>query len=261
MLGILQFKLVDGISLSREQEEIFRNIGDEIGNTLKMGQDRRGFLEMRTSETALAERRSVSDFLHDHLGQNLGYLHFKIDQLISEKDRLSLERVFHDLEHMRSAANESYEVLRGVLETILPGSKPLLTNLLMEHARKVTERSNIQMEFKIKGKPVPVPIEIQRAIFYAFEESLNNVEKHSQADKILVLAEWGKDYLAVTITDNGIGFNPQSVNTDQHFGLEILNERLAKVRGQITLTTSENSGTIVSIRVPNSSVEGTRGIS
>jgi nitrate/nitrite-specific signal transduction histidine kinase len=253
LLGILQFRLAAGKPLSGEQDDIFRNIGDEIGIALKVGQDRKSFFEMRSTETALAERRSVSDYLHDHLGQNLGYLHFKIDQLLSEKDRPSLEKVFHELEHMRNAANDSYEILRGVLETIHPETTPMLTNLLLEHARKVSQRANIKMDFKVKGNPIFLPVEVQRAIFYAFEESLSNVEKHSRASKVDVLAEWGQDYFALSISDNGVGFNPQVVDTDQHFGLEILNERMAKVSGRITLTTTENYGTIVNIHVPSSS--------
>jgi signal transduction histidine kinase len=252
LLGVLQLRLAVGCILTQEQQDIFRNIGDVIGIALKIGQDRRVFYEMRTSETALAERRSVSDYLHDHLGQNLGYLHLKIDQLLSDKDRLSIERVFTDLEHMHHAADDAYEVLRNVLETIHPESTPLFTNLLLDHARKVSDRSNIDIDFVTTGNPSPMSVEIQHAIFYAFEELLSNAEKHSRATKMRILAEWGDGNFKLTISDNGVGFDPQSVNTDQHFGMEILNERMAKVNGRITLSTSRNFGTTIKIEVPNS---------
>lgn len=255
LLGVLQFRLKPGETLNNEQEDIFRNISDELALALKAGRDRKAFYEMLTSETALAERRSVSHYLHDHLGQNLGYLHIKMDQLITEKDQLSLEKVFEDLMMMRNAVKDSYEIVRGVLETIRPETAPVLTNLLLEHARKVSQRANFEMDFKTKGKPVHLPKEVQRAVFYAFEESLSNAEKHAKASRIEILAEWGQDYFMLTISDNGIGFDPHSVNTGQHFGMEILNERMAQVNGRITLTTSENSGTIVNIHVPKSSID------
>ena len=253
ILGILMFKLELGKSLTEEQVDTFQNIGDDIANVLKVGQERKVFYEIRTSETALAERRSVSHYLHDHLGQSLGYLHIKMDQLIEGKNQLTFDNVYQDLEQMRGAVNDSYEIVRGILETIHSETAPVLTNLLLEHAKKISQRANFEIEFKTKGKPLLFPTEVQQAIFYAFEESLSNAEKHAKASKIDILAEWGQDYFRLTISDNGIGFDPQSVDTDGHFGMEILNERMAKVNGRITLTTSENSGTVVNIHVPKPS--------
>ncbi len=143
--------------------------------------------------------------------------------------------------------------MRGILETMHPETTRTLTNLLLEYARKISRRSNIEIDFKIKGSPVILPEEAQKAVFYAFEELLSNVEKHSQATRVNILAEWNPDYFELTISDNGVGFNPQDVNTDRHFGLEILNERMATVNGRITLITMENSGTVVDIHVPSTS--------
>jgi nitrate/nitrite-specific signal transduction histidine kinase len=167
-----------------------------------------------------------------------------------EKENLSMDTFYADLEQMRKAVNESYEIVRGILETIHSETVPSLTNLLVEHARKVAERAHLQIDFKTRGKPTPLPPEVQRAVFYAFEESLSNAEKHSQASRIDILADWSIDELALTISDDGIGFNPQTIDTEQHFGMEILNERMTKVNGRIKLTTSENSGTVVNINVP-----------
>jgi signal transduction histidine kinase len=256
VLGILQFKLDEGETLADGQVELLEGSGDEIGIALKAGQERQSFYEMQASKTALAERREVSHYLHDHLGQNLGYLHIKMDQLLLEKEQLTIQRVLDDLGPMSRAVNESYEIVRGILETIHAETAPSLTNLLMEHARKISQRANVDIDFKTRGKPVSLPREIEKAIFYAFEESLSNAEKHAQASRIDIVAEWVREQFILTITDDGVGFNPQSVDTDQHFGMEILNERMAKVNGRVTLTTSENSGTIVNINVPNPGMDG-----
>jgi signal transduction histidine kinase len=252
-LGVLQFSLEAGKSLTDEQIDVFRNIGDDMAVALKAGQDRQILQEMLTSETALAERRSVSHYLHDHLGQSLGYLHIKMDQLLTNKGQLSLETVLDDLELMRNAADESYEIVRGVLETMRPETTQTLTNLLLEYARKLSQRAQFKLDFKIKGKPALLPEEAQSATFYAFEELLSNVEKHARATKVIVRADWSPSELTLTISDNGVGFDPHLVNSDQHFGLEILNERMARVNGHVTLIASENTGTVANILVPFSS--------
>ena len=254
LLGILQFTLELGKSLTSDQVDIFTNIGDEITIALKNGQDRKIFYDMLASETALAERRLVSQYLHDHLGQNLGYLHIKLDQLIMQRQQLSLEKVLNDLEMMRNAANDSYKIMRGILETLHPETTMTLTNLLLEHAKKISSRANFELDFQTMGKPYTFPQDVQSAIFFAFEELLSNIEKHARADKIAILAEWGQDGFTLTICDNGIGFAQEAVNADQHFGLEILNERMARINGRINFTTLDNSGTTVKIRVPNQSL-------
>ncbi len=154
ILAVLQFVLEPGQSLTEVQADIFRNISDDIAVALKAGQDRQVLQEMLTSETALAERRSVSHYLHDHLGQSLGYLHIKMDQLLTNKSELSLTTVLDDLELMRNATNESYEIVRGVLETMRPETTQTLTNLLLEYARKLSQRANFKLDFKTQGKPI-----------------------------------------------------------------------------------------------------------
>lgn len=250
LLALMRFRLETGQNLSADQIDMFTNVGDEMAVAIKAGQDRKSFNEMRTSETALAERRTVSHYLHDNLSQNLGYLRLKLDQLAGEKDKISIDQIEIDLEHMRSAANESYEIVRGTLETLQPETTPHLTNLLQEHARKVGERANFHVRFETRGRPVPLKDDVQSAIFYACHEILSNVEKHSKASEVSILADWRGRNFDISISDNGVGFNPKNVKRDQHFGLEIVNERINNVNGRITLKTSENSGTVMLISVP-----------
>lgn len=254
LLGLVIFRLKPGKSVTQEQFELFNNIGDEIGIAIKIGQERRAFEEMSSTKAALDERRMVSHYLHDHLAQNLGYIHFKLGQLISETDRLSPEKMHSELERMREASRESYDIVRGTLETLNKQTTPVLTNLLVEHARKVSQRANFEVAFKTQGRPIPLEANVQRAVFYVFQETLSNVERHAKATKVDVRAEWLEDHFELSIQDNGIGFNPQAINTDQHFGLEIMRERLAKVQGRVKLTVAKNSGTLVNVWIPTPSI-------
>jgi signal transduction histidine kinase len=258
-LGILQFRLMAEKTLMPEQFEIFENIGEEIAIALKIWQKRKASDEMSSTRAALDERRTVSHYLHDNLGQNLGYVHFKLGQLISEIDQLSKQELLNEFGLMLNAANESYEIVRGTLETIHVETTPLLTNLLIEHARRVAQRANFEIAFKTTGRPISIPANVQRAIFYVFQETLRNVEKHARASKVDVCAEWAEDHFELSILDDGIGFNAQAVNTDHHFGLEIMRERMEKVKGRVILTISKKTGTHVNIWVPTQSMRQLRG--
>ncbi len=246
-LALLRFKLETNVRLTQEQEEIFNNIGDEMGVAIKVHRERKSLNEMQFIETSLAERRTVSHYLHDNLGQNLAYLCLKLDQLKQNQDLLPYQ---NDIELMFSAANQSYEIIRKTLETNHPATVPVLANLLAEHANRVSKRANLEIVISRRGKPVFFPAEVQRAVFYVFQEVLSNVEKHAKARRVDVLLNWYSDQLLLKISDDGVGFDPQAVDPEKHFGLGIMLERIAQVNGNIDFISSENSGTVVTITIP-----------
>jgi two-component system sensor histidine kinase DegS len=126
----------------------------------------------------------------------------------------------------------------------------VLTTLLLDHTHKISQRGNIDIQFKTSGLPLPISPEAQRAIFYAFQDVLSNIEKHAHAHKVHVSMEWESLQLKITVSDNGRGFDPRSVVARKHFGLQIIQERNHPVRGRIDLTSNENSGTRLVISVP-----------
>jgi len=249
-ITIIKFRLSMGASLTLDEMELFNNIGDEIVTALQASQDRKNLIEMQAAEAAMAERRIVSAFVHDQLGQNLGYLHLKLDQLGDGAKNNDPEKFHSDILHLRDVANESYEIVRNILKKIQPETVPHLTNLLLEQSRTVSQRAKFKLDFKTTGRPVPVVPDVQQPIFFTFCEILNNIEKHAHADKVEVLVMWSPEMLDVSIADNGIGFDLQAAHREGHFGLEIMYERVEKLKGQILIDTREGKGTIVSMSIP-----------
>jgi signal transduction histidine kinase len=246
-LGLLRFTLETGAQLTPVQNEIFSTVGDEMGVAIKAHQERQKNIEMQRAETSLAERRSVSHYLHDNLSQNLAYLCLKLSQMKIDQ---SLADHQNDFEQMFNAANEMHGIIRNTIETNHPTTLPVLENLLAEHANKFSKRANVVIEITHQGKSNLISPEVQRAVFYTFQELLSNIEKHAHAKKVEVLLEWCTDQLILKISDDGIGFKPEAIDHKKHIGLEIVFEHIDKVNGRINLVSQENSGTTVTIIVP-----------
>jgi signal transduction histidine kinase len=151
---------------------------------------------------------------------------------------------------MRNMATDSFNIVRGILETNHIETTPFITSTLREHASKVAQRANLEISFNTTGIAVKISIETQRAVFYAFQEILSNIEKHAQANQVNICAKWDEDFLTITVSDNGVGFNPDAIDQQKHFGLGILYERISQVNGTIELKSAENSGTVVTLSVP-----------
>ena len=247
---MLKFKLKSGVLLSPFEEEVFRNIGDEIIVALLASQDRKRLSEMQSAEVAMAERRIVSSYVHDELGQNLGYLHLKLDQLESSESVNGSTDIKKELKHLKEVANESYEIVRNILKKFQPETIPHLTNLLREHARTVARRANFALNFKVIGEPVQLATNTQQLIFFTIREVFSNVEKHAKATHVDVLITWNDGSLDILVTDNGKGFDPRLVQRDEHFGLGIMQERIENMHGNLNINSSFDAGTVVSISIP-----------
>ena len=250
LLGVIQFRLVPGESLSGIQNEIFESIRYEVALALKVSQEQKRLSEMRLTEMALAERHSFTTYLHDNLSQNLAYLCLKLDQFIAGEEQILAENGQSELRRMKDAANQSYDMVRGMIETTYPETTPHFVNLIVTYAKKVSLRANIEISIDRIGVELPVSPEIQQEVIYVFQEVLSNVEKHARAKKAKVLIIWGEDSLVVTVSDDGVGFNPDSVDHTKHFGMDIIQERIGKIQGRIDIHSSANAGTEITISVP-----------
>ena len=155
-----------------------------------------------------------------------------------------------ELKHLKDLADESYLFVRSKLEVSIPDSTPLLANYLKEHAKKVRERSKINIQFINNGETKAIPLELQQAVFFAFQEALSNIEKHSRASTVNVCLDWEMDKLFVTVADDGRGFDVHNVIGSKHFGLEIMRERMKEIGGSAEILSSTDAGTTIRLFAP-----------
>jgi nitrate/nitrite-specific signal transduction histidine kinase len=252
---VIRFKMRFGSRLLREEEKIFRNIGNEIAVALRASQDRKRLLEMQAAEVAMAERRVVFGYVHDQLGQNLGYLQLKLDQLGANKEIAQMEPLRKDLNQLRDVANQSYDIVRDILKKMQAESNSNLFNLLKEHALVFSERAKFSLDFNCIGEPVKLLPETQQIIFFAFGEILSNIEKHAKASKVDVLMAWSEDFLDLSVADNGVGFEIDAIRKDEHFGLDIMEERISYFNGKLLMNSDAATGTVISITIPTKQVK------
>lgn len=251
LYALFRFVLKPGHDVTADQHEVLSSISDEVIISLMAGQDRKRISELELAKTALAERHSMSHYLHDNLGQNLGYLRMKLEQFVNDPSLLSREAgVMAELRIMKDVADESYRFVRNKLEVTIPDSTPLLVNYLQEHAKKVAQRSNIAIQIASQGTAKAIPVELQQACFFIFQEALSNVEKHAHASQVDVLVNWDVNQVCISIIDNGTGFDVQGVTGDQHFGLEIMRERISGIGGTVEILSSPSRGTTVKMHAP-----------
>jgi signal transduction histidine kinase len=81
------------------------------------------------------------------------------------------------------------------------------------------------------------------------QETLNNVLKHAYATQVAVRLVQKDGMIELSVTDNGLGFDPGSV-TEGGLGLVSMRERTERMGGTLTIQSAPHQGTTVTVAVP-----------
>lgn len=108
-------------------------------------------------------------------------------------------------------------------------------------------RCRLDVEAEIPAMEFELPV--RRNLFLAVKEALNNAAKHAQADELFVRIYRQEQKLIVTIEDNGIGFDPDTLKLERN-GLTNLHQRMNEIGGTCEIITQPGLGCRVTFSVP-----------
>ena len=95
---------------------------------------------------------------------------------------------------------------------------------------------------------------IETTVYRIVQELLTNVAKHANATRVTIQVLVRGRILALTVADNGIGFNADKVlihtADGTHNGLHNMRERAESVRGMFHVESAPGKGTEFSIEIP-----------
>jgi signal transduction histidine kinase len=75
--------------------------------------------------------------------------------------------------------------------------------------------------------------------------------RHAQATRVDVLVEHRGDRVMVMVEDDGVGFDPDRVPGEGHFGLLGMRERAEALGGTLTVESAPGAGTTIVVEVPS----------
>jgi signal transduction histidine kinase len=221
----------------------------------------RGRLLERVVAAQEEERKRLARDLHDQTGQRLTALALglsSVNELLDRNPALARERL-KELEGMSAGAIDD---LRQFVADLRPS---LLDDLglvaaLRQTAKQTEERSNVTIEFNLSGQRRRLRSQFETVLYRIAQEALNNTVRHAQATRATIDLNFGEKAVALTIEDNGRGFEPVSVLKPQAqvraWGLLGMQERVALVGGTFEIESAPGRGTRLVAEIPLESVEG-----
>jgi len=116
--------------------------------------------------------------------------------------------------------------------------------------KELSEQQKVQIDFSHTAIPRSVPKEISLSLFRVLQETLQNAVKHSGVRHFKVEMSGTDGQIHLTVSDLGVGFDPQIAMYRRGLGLISMRERMQLVRGEFSIKSHPGSGTTIHARVP-----------
>jgi signal transduction histidine kinase len=233
MSGVLFEQLILALSLTIRYNLLKRDNLELEVNLTKVKNEISG----KIIETQETERQRLAKDLHDDLGGTLSAI----------KGRVANEKVQSEtLNLVEKAIND----LRLVSRNLMP---PELANEGLVRAvyytiERIQSTSDIAFTFITFGEERRLKQDIELNIYRMIAELINNILKHSKAKKAVIQLIYYKDYLSISVEDDGSGIK-KSPN-DWGIGLKNINSRVEFLQAKINIDSGHNTGTTIMVQVP-----------
>lgn len=208
----------------------------------------RGRVRRRKDLEALRQR--IASDLHDDIGSNLSSIALLAELGKTEVDEPDL--VIEELTDIKKTADKTIESMRDIVWLIRPGEETwaqMLTRF-RETAAKLLRAHEYTFNVTGSSSDMRLPLEFKRDLFLIYKETLNNIVRHAEAEKVSIEIDCRRSRLELTIEDDGIGFN----NLDQEFregnGLRNLRMRAQAIGASLKVRSALTEGTRIHLSVP-----------
>lgn len=231
-----------------QNERVILTVFNDITEEKRFNQQ----LLMATINTEERERQRLSQDLHDSLAPLFAGAKMYLQSLPEcvNNNQSSKKIIAKTIALIEEAYKTSREISHNLTPQIL--QKRGLLAALYNLAEQIEQSRKISIIFDIKDPTIKnelnkLSIQKQTVIYRVLNECICNTLKHARATEILIAFSGYSNFLEITCSDNGIGFDVTKIS--KGLGLFNMQNRLEAINGSIEIQSKKNTGTIVNIKL------------
>lgn len=198
------------------------------------------------------ERTRLAKDLHDGLGGMLSGIKFSLNTMkgnliMTPENAQAFER---SIDMLDSSINEMRRVAHNMMPEVLV--KYGLDVALKEFCGEIDRSGVIHVNYQSIGMNNASLEQIAAVTIYrVVQELVNNSIKHAKAENVLVQAHASTQdkLLAVTVEDDGIGFNITELTKSSGIGWSNIQNRIEFLKGKIDVNSGRDNGTSIMIEI------------
>ncbi|MEW5959988.1 MAG: sensor histidine kinase [Chloroflexota bacterium] len=196
--------------------------------------------------TISRERNRLARELHDTLAHTLSALSVQLETVKAYwhvDSNAAQSMLDKSLEATRSGLQETRRALKSLRASPLDDlGLSLALRRMVESAAK---RANLALDLAL---PVQIPAlspDVEQCIYRVAQEAVANVTHHANAKNLQVHLAFNGQEISLLVRDDGLGFEEQSGENGDHFGLPGMRERAQLVGGQLTIDSHPGQGATI----------------
>ncbi len=217
---------------------------------LKKSHENLRALSLRITNIQEEERRGLTRELHDQVGQPLTALSINLDYLLEQLSGKSETTIIASLYDSKALVKKIMILIRNIIAYLRPqilDDYGLAASILW-FSERFSQRTKIPVVFKGGKIKQRLPHDVETNLFRIVQESLTNISKYANASKATITLEDSGKKIRLTITDDGLGFDPSNANR-KGLGLLGMRERVEAIGGILRVESSLGKGTRVIVEV------------
>jgi signal transduction histidine kinase len=221
---------------------------------------RHALAQLEQQQALERERMRIARDMHDEIGSKLTKISFLSEH--ARVDAKSESSLAGKIESIAETSRDLLQTMDEIVWVVNPRNDTLehLAAYLSHYADEYFQNTSVECELRLPQAIAhyPVSSETRHNLFLAFEETLNNVLKHSGATNVkveMIVKPLGFEILT---TDNGRGFEvaAKAAQSSQNprggrggNGLRNMRQRLADVGGECEVRSQPGQGTTIALRI------------
>jgi two-component system nitrate/nitrite sensor histidine kinase NarX len=244
--GEISFHFEQPRQFSQEDLNLAMTLADQAALAIENAR----LIDQVKETAAMNERSRLARELHDAVTQTLfsTSLTAEVVPLIWDKNPVEGRK---KLEEVRELTRGALAEMRTLLMELRPDAllDARLKDLLNHLTNAFIARARVSARFSSKGEG-ELPPEVKIAFYRIAQEALNNIVRHSTADRVEIFLEMTTEGALLAVEDNGQGFDPAANLKSDHHGLRIMQERAEQVGADFKLFSCPEQGVQIVVRWP-----------
>ncbi|MGY4537912.1 two-component system NarL family sensor kinase [Mucilaginibacter sp. UYNi724] len=196
------------------------------------------------------ERKRIAADLHDGVGQLFSAVRMNLSSLM---DRVVLINADEQAlaEKTLAMVDESCKEVRTIAHQMMPNIllKIGLASAIKDFVNKI-DSLHLKVNLEAYGLEERLEDNVEIVLYRVVQECVNNVIKHSKANRLDINLTREDDNISVTIEDNGVGFNTNDKMKFEGIGLKNIITRVEYLKGTVDISSDQNKGTLIAIYIP-----------
>lgn len=245
--GIFNLHFSEEREISAEEILLLETLGQQLGIAI----DNQRLTGKEKELAVFEERNLVAQGLHDSIVQSLSFLNIQLQLLQTAVKQQNNQQINTIIPLLQTGVQQGYEDLRELMSNFRSRyDDSQLEVAINAIIRRFSEQTNIPVTLKLDNLGKPLANNERLQILFIIQEALSNIRKHAQAKHININIINHAD-VDIVINDDGIGFNPEEVQSShhQHIGLKIMAERAKRINAQLDIESTPMIGTTIKLHL------------